>query len=68
METVPGGGTVPENLMITHIGTAKAGADLLHMEIPRAAFEPGQWMHEALQLRDTWTSRLVRTLPWSPIR
>lgn len=67
LETVPGGGTVPENLMITHIGTAKAGADLLHLEIPRAAFEPGQWMHEALQLRDTWTSRLVRTLPWSPI-
>lgn len=53
--------------MITHIGTAKAGADLLMMDIPRSAFEPGQWMYEALQLRDTWTSRLVRTVPWSPI-
>ena len=62
-----GGGTVPENLMITHIGTAQAGADLLKMDIPRSAFEPGQWMYEALGLRDTWTSRLVRTVSWSPI-
>lgn len=67
LETIAGGGTVPENLMITHIGTAQAGADLLMMDIPRSAFEPGQWMYEALGLRDTWTSRLVRTVPWSPI-
>lgn len=67
LETIAGGGAVPENLMITHIGTARAGADLLMMDIPRSAFEPGQWMCEALLLRDTWTSRLVRTVPWSPI-
>lgn len=67
LETVMGGGTVPENLMISHIGSAAAGAGLLMMEPPRSAFEPGQWMAEALTLRDTWTSRLIRTVSWSPI-
>ena len=67
LETVTGGGTVPENLMISHIGSAAAGAGLLMMEPPRSAFEPGQWMAEALTLRDTWTSRLIRTVSWSPI-
>ena len=67
LETVTGGGTVPENLMISHIGSAAAGAGLLMLEPPRSAFEPGQWMAEALTLRDTWTSRLIRTVSWSPI-
>ena len=26
-----------------------------------------QWMHDALELRDRWTSRLLRTSSWSPL-
>ena len=28
---------------------------------------PGTWMHDALELRDQWTSRLLRTSSWSPL-
>src|SRR5581483_4506269 len=28
---------------------------------------PGTWMHDALALRDQWTSRLLRTSSWSPL-
>jgi hypothetical protein len=28
---------------------------------------PGTWMHEALQLRDQWESKLLRTSSWSPL-
>ena len=28
---------------------------------------PGTWMHDALELRDQWTSRLLRTSEWSPL-
>jgi hypothetical protein len=27
---------------------------------------PGTWMHDALQLRDRWESKLLRTTTWSP--
>jgi hypothetical protein len=65
-ETVAGGGPVPENLMITQIQSPDAGTKLLSEGNPRESVKPGAWLHEALKLRDTWTSRLVRTLPWSP--
>jgi hypothetical protein len=66
LETVAGGGRTPESLMVTHINHARAIADLLAHGNPRIAAEPGTWMADALKLRDTWISRLVRSLPWSP--
>ncbi len=36
-------------------------------EVPAKFREPGTWMHDALELRDQWESRLLRTLPWSPL-
>jgi hypothetical protein len=66
LETVAGGGRTPLSLMLTHIGSAAAGANLLAEGNPRVRPEPGTWMHEGLQLRDTWVSRLVRSVPWSP--
>ncbi len=39
---------------------------LLTSDIPPAMRAPGTWMHEALQLRDQWESRLLRTARWSP--
>jgi hypothetical protein len=65
-ETVAGGGPVPENLMITLIKNPDAGTRLLSEGNPRESIKPGAWLFDALQLRDTWTSRLLRAVPWSP--
>jgi hypothetical protein len=35
-------------------------------ELPARATAPGTWMHDALQVRDDWESRLLRTASWSP--
>jgi len=40
---------------------------LLQTEIPPEHRGPGTWMHDALDLRDQWTSRLLRTSSWSPL-
>lgn len=40
---------------------------LLTSDIPAAMRAPGTWMHEALQLRDLWESKLLRTSSWSPL-
>jgi hypothetical protein len=40
---------------------------LLKTRIPPEYRAPGTWMHDALDLRDQWTSRLLRTAPWSPL-
>jgi hypothetical protein len=28
---------------------------------------PGTWMHDALEVRDDWQSRLLRSASWSPL-
>lgn len=40
---------------------------LLRTRIPAEYRAPGTWMHDALDLRDQWTSRLLRTSAWSPL-
>jgi len=65
-ETVAGGGLTPESLMLTHVNNGLALAQLVVHGNPRVRAEPGTWMADALALRDTWVSRLVRSLPWSP--
>ena len=40
---------------------------LLQTEIAPEQRAPGTWMHDALELRDQWTSRLLRTSSWSPL-
>jgi len=40
---------------------------LLRTRIPADYRAPGSWMHDALELRDQWTSRLLRTSAWSPL-
>lgn len=39
---------------------------LLTTEIAPERRQPGTWMHDALELRDRWASRLLRTSSWSP--
>ena len=40
---------------------------LLRTEIPLEHRGPGTWLHDGLDLRDQWTSRLLRTSAWSPL-
>ncbi|HZJ26901.1 MAG TPA: hypothetical protein VFF40_07830 [Acidimicrobiia bacterium] len=40
---------------------------LIASEVPDEFRAPGMWMHDALAVRDDWTSRLLRTAPWSPL-
>ena len=40
---------------------------LLMSEIPAEHRAPGTWMHDALDVRDDWESRLLRTSTWSPL-
>jgi hypothetical protein len=36
--------------------------------MPERYRAPGTWMHDALELRDQWQSRLLRAAAWSPWR
>ncbi len=40
---------------------------LLTSELPPEHRGPGTWMHDALQVRDQWESKLLRTSAWSPL-
>jgi hypothetical protein len=40
---------------------------LVTSEVPAEHRSPGTWMHDALQVRDDWESRLLRTTSWSPL-
>ena len=40
---------------------------LLTREVPAERRGPGTWMNDALEFRDQWESRLLRTTAWSPL-
>jgi hypothetical protein len=40
---------------------------MFRTEVPARYKAPGTWMHDALELRDQWESRLLRTCSWSPL-
>jgi hypothetical protein len=40
---------------------------LITKDTPAELEKPGMFMHEALNYRDTWRSRLLRTAHWSPL-
>jgi hypothetical protein len=67
LETVAGGGPAPESIMITRIGNAASGIRTMTTVLGAEHVVPGSWLYDALALRDTWVSRLVRSVPWSPI-
>ncbi len=39
---------------------------LIASEVPARFKAPGTWMHDALEIRDRWQSRLLRSARWSP--
>ncbi|HET9728351.1 MAG TPA: hypothetical protein VFR41_02970 [Acidimicrobiia bacterium] len=40
---------------------------LFTRELPPHVKGPGTWMHDALEVRDDWESRLLRSAAWSPL-
>ena len=40
---------------------------LFTTELPAHVKGPGTWMHDALEVRDDWESRLLRSASWSPL-
>lgn len=56
-----------EVALMQRIHSADILLRLLQTEIPPEHRAPGTWMHDALELRDQWTSRLLRTSSWSPL-
>jgi hypothetical protein len=56
-----------EVALMQRIHDSQALLRLLQTEIPPEYRRPGTWMHDALALRDRWTSRLLRTSAWSPL-
>jgi hypothetical protein len=40
---------------------------LVSTEVPPEFRAPGTWMHDALGVRDSWESKLLRTTAWSPL-
>jgi hypothetical protein len=40
---------------------------LFTRELPAHVKGPGTWMHDALEVRDDWESRLLRSTSWSPL-
>ena len=40
---------------------------LFTRELPPHVKGPGTWMHDALDVRDDWESRLLRSATWSPL-
>jgi hypothetical protein len=56
-----------EVILMQRISRPEALLDLLRTHIPAEYRVPGTWLHDALDLRDQWTSRLLRSSTWSPL-
>ncbi|MCV7259813.1 hypothetical protein [Mycobacterium shimoidei] len=56
-----------EVTLMQRINQPEALLNLLRTETAPEHRAPGSWMHDALDLRDQWTSRLLRTSAWSPL-
>jgi len=56
-----------EVILMQRISRPEALLDLLRTHVPAEYRVPGTWLHDALDLRDQWTSRLLRSSTWSPL-
>lgn len=64
--TAFGSGRRREIVLWQKLVRPEALVPLLTREVPAEYRAPGTWMHDALELRDRWHSRLLRTASWSP--
>jgi hypothetical protein len=68
LQTMPGAGRYPEVTLMQKLSSLPPLIRLLTNDIPELVTGPGSWMHEALELRDQWQSKLLRTAVWSPLQ
>ena len=66
-QTAFGTGRRAEVVLWQRVTEPKRLLGLLYTEIPAEHRAPGTWMHDALEVRDDWESRLLRTTSWSPL-
>jgi hypothetical protein len=66
-QSMPGAGRSPEVTLMQKLSSLPPLIRLLTHDIPPEITRPGSWMHDALDLRDQWHSRLLRTAAWSPL-
>jgi hypothetical protein len=64
--TAFGSGRRREVVLWQRVRDPRALVPLLSREVPERYRAPGTWMHDALELRDQWQSRLLRAATWSP--
>jgi hypothetical protein len=62
-----GAGRRREIVLWQRVADQQALLRLFTMAVPPQFKGPGTWMHDALEVRDQWTSRLLRTSNWSPL-
>jgi hypothetical protein len=62
-----GTGRHPEVVLWQRVARPEMLLPLLAREVPPEYQVPGTWMHDALEVRDRWESRLLRAAPWSPL-
>jgi hypothetical protein len=67
LQTLPGAGRYPEVTLLQRLSSLPPLIRLLTNDPAPEVVAPGSWMHEALELRDQWQSRLLRSAPWSPL-
>jgi hypothetical protein len=65
--TAMGTGRRREIVLWQRVVQPKALSPLVTREVPEKYKRPGTWMHDALELRDRWESKLLRSARWSPI-
>jgi hypothetical protein len=66
-QTAFGAGQRPEAILMQKVLDHGVLLGLLEHETPAAMKQPGTFMHDALQVRDQWESRILRTSSWSPL-
>jgi hypothetical protein len=64
--TAFGAGLRREIVLWQKVSEPRGLRPLLTREVPEPYKRPGTWMHDALELRDRWESRLLRSVEWSP--
>ena len=62
-----GSGHRREIVLWQRVTQPQALLPLFNREVPPEYRAPGTWMHDALEVRDQWESRLLRASPWSPL-
>jgi hypothetical protein len=66
-QTAHGAGRRPEAILMQKVISHEGLLRLFETETHPELKQPGTFMHDALQVRDEWESRLLRTSAWSPL-